>query len=340
MASALALNFDEWVLRFKKRYSTEVEKERRRMIWSENVRAIEAHNAAAATYVLKMNQFGDMTPIEFREKVLMRPLIPTSSARNSPALTSAPAAFDWRNSEQLIVTSVKDQGFVGTCWSFSTIGNVESVWAIQTKQNAVSLAPEFLVDCDGSADEAAKHADCSVFGGWPYLAYQYLIDRGGVPSESAYPYCAGTGECYPCMEGPVQLCGPPPYTCERERTQTCQTWTSFTSKISDWFQVDASEPAVTSALASTAPLSVLLDASGLQFYKSGVYNPRACSATELNHAVLLVGYNATTDGAYYSVKNSWSNSWGEDGYFRISREVGDTGPGTCGIQTSVTSAIA
>jgi len=134
LTSALALNFDEWVLRFKKRYSTEVEKERRRVIWSENVRAIEAHNAAVvkATYVLKMNQFGDMTPIEFREKVLMRPLIPTSSARNSPALTSAPAAFDWRNSEQLIVTSVKDQGFVGTCWSFSTIGNVESVWAIQT----------------------------------------------------------------------------------------------------------------------------------------------------------------------------------------------------------------
>jgi cathepsin L len=121
----------------------------------------------------------------------------------------------------------------------------------------------------------------------------------------------------------------------------CKSWTAFTSKISDWLQVDASEIAVTSALASTAPLSVLLDASGLQFYKSGVYTPRECSTTDLNHAVLLVGYNTTTEGApYYSLKNSWSESWGEDGYFRISREVGDTGPGTCGIQSSVTSAIA
>jgi len=97
--------------------------------------------------------------------------------------------------------------------------------------------------------------------------------------------------------------------------------------------------AVTQSLYKTGPLSVLLDASGLQFYKSGVFSPRSCSSTDLNHAVLLVGYNSTGSTSYYSVKNSWGPEWGENGYFNIMRSVGETGPGTCGIQSFVTSSI-
>ncbi len=98
---------------------------------------------------------------------------------------------------------------LGTCWAFSTIGNVEGQWALGPQKELVDLSPEYLVDCDGTHDE--KHADCSVFGGWPYLAYEFLINSGGVPSEKSWPYCSGTGNCYPCMLGPVSLCGPPPY---------------------------------------------------------------------------------------------------------------------------------
>ena len=52
----------------------------------------------------------------------------------------------------------------------------------------------------------------------------------------------------------------------------------------------------------------------------------------MTHAVTMVGYGTTDDGEdYWLVKNSWGTSWGEKGYFRISRDMIDSDVGVCGI---------
>lgn len=72
----------------------------------------------------------------------------------------------------------------------STCANIEGQWALKGNK-LISLSPEQLVDCDGSQDATklvqihfmvinlatgiySGNADCGVFGGWPYLAYQYI----------------------------------------------------------------------------------------------------------------------------------------------------------------------
>lgn len=72
-------------------------------------------------------------------------------------------------------------------------------------------------------------------------------------------------------------------------------------------------------------MAVAVNADAIQGYESGIFNG-LCS-TEVNHAVLVVGYGTdSTDGDYWIIKNSWDTTWGEQGYYRMAM-----GKGLCGI---------
>lgn len=102
----------------------------------------------------RVNQFADMTSAEFKSKVLMRSSPPPQFSlhhysRSNTSLLHLPASFDWR--EKGVVSPVKDQGSVGSCWAFSTIGNIEGQWALNGRP-LISLSTEQLVDCDATFD--------------------------------------------------------------------------------------------------------------------------------------------------------------------------------------------
>jgi cathepsin F len=344
------ISFDQWKSRYGKIYKNHEDEEKALMTWLQNKMLVKRINTAkGSAWRAELNKFADLTQEEFKKIYLLPHGIPAAALPKpvSEAMISAkdiPSAFDWRtDGSKPVVTSVKDQGTVGTCWAFSTMGNVEGQWSLAGHE-LVDLSPEYLVDCDGTTD--GTHADCSVFGGWPYLAYQFLISMGGVPSEADWPYCSGTGDCYPCMLGPISACGPPPYTCDRTIQTKCpQKSHPIAATISNYTTISSDENIIVQELYSRGPLSVLLDATQLQFYASGVWdgvvagmNPlMGCKDGEkayLDHAVLMIGYGVESDKNYWIVKNSWGEDWGEKGYFRITRGVEK-----CGINTGVTSSI-
>lgn len=112
------------------------------------------------------------------------------------------------------------------------------------------------------------------------------------------------------------------------------------AKISGYKDVKAnSEEALQQAVANQ-PVAVLIDAGGadFQFYKSGVFTGEC--GTELNHDVTIVGYGTSEDGLkYWLIKNSWTSSWGEEGYMRLQRDV-SAKEGVCGIAMEATYPIA
>ena len=202
------------------------------------------------------------------------------------------------------------------------------------------------MECDATVNATDGSADCGVFGGWPWLVFDYAIAAGGLRTEEDMPYCvhlSEAGQCYPCMASGYSkaYCGDhddlscdPSTTRGQGAADLCDSTTGFAVSVSSWAAFSENETEIAAALVATGPLSVSLNAEYLQHYRKGIFSPSRCDPDELDHAVLLVGYGSDGGQDYWTVKNSWGESWGEDGYFRILR-----GEGTCGINTRATSAV-
>ncbi|CAN0254770.1 unnamed protein product [Laminaria digitata] len=87
-------------------------------------------------------------------------------------------------------------------------------------------------------------------------------------------------------------------------------------------------------LVLNGPLSVALDAAGMDYYSDGIDMGEYCYPLEIDHAVLIVGFGEEDGVKYWLIKNSWAIWWGERGYYRLVR-----GENACGIADEVTAII-
>jgi len=336
-------------------------------IFKENTKVVEelnrAHNGSAE-FSLEDSPFSMLTFEEFAALRLPRmgPSVQRATVEdaNSASLAEPPAAFDWRTSGTFsAVTSVKDQGAMGSCWAFSAAENVEGQRAVRSKGAQMDdISVEQLIECDAThgtrSVDKTEYSDCGVFGGWPYLAYQYWMKAGGVRTAAQMPYCSGIpygkpGYCIPCMvEGySKSLCGDhSDLYCNTSTTLgqgprgLCGSSKGTVAQLKDWRRIANDATSIASELVATGPLSIALDATlAFQFYKKGVLDPSGLiggcgKSSELNHAVLLVGFGTDGSKPYWTIKNSWGAKWGEEGFFRFKR-----GEDKCGVESEVTTAV-
>lgn len=85
---------------------------------------------------------------------------------------------------------------------------------------------------------------------------------------------------------------------------------------------------------SQQPVAVAIASSSrdMFFYKSGIISSATCG-TNVNHAVLMIGYGTDQNTDYWLLKNSWGASWGERGFFRIKRDSTNM----CGVLSKYSS---
>ncbi|KAI8767416.1 cathepsin L1 [Biomphalaria glabrata] len=310
LSCALRSELNDLWASFKERHGKSYTRQHdvmRREIWESNIQRIEKHNILADrgvyTYWMGENEFADLTNAEFRA---MKNGFRASNKTSHHVLyvsepnVALPAEVDWR--KEGYVTGVKDQGHCGSCWAFSATGALEGQTFKKT-QKLVSLSEQNLVDCSGPW---GNHG-CG--GGLMTYAFTYIKDNKGIDSEESYPY---VGVDQPCAF---------------KREYVAATDTGYVEVES------GSEQALQQAVAEIGPISAAIDAShdSFVYYKSGIYQEPICgnSLTDMDHAILVVGYGTENGQDYWLVKNSWGVAWGDKGYVKMARNQKNN----CGIAT-------
>lgn len=303
----LTMSYSDWKSAFGESFNGDDDDARRQAIYDTTITFIEAENSKNHSYTLGVNQFSHLTEDEFVSRFTGGHAGSLDASKDVyMGMLEAGAradAIDWTTKG--VVNPIKDQGSCGSCWAFSAVGTLESGYAV-TAGNLHTLSEQQLLDC-----EDYTQAGCD--GGYNDKAMTYF-SKFGACSEESYPYTATDFNDNKCQAG------------ETEHGKPGEAKCSFDIEpgvVSGYNDIKKDAESLESAL-NDMPVSVTIRAdSTIQSYRSGVLDGPKCGIFgQINHAVIAVGYDAES----FKIRNSWGESWGENGYFRVTKSIGGNGP--------------
>lgn len=204
-------------------------------------------------------------------------------------ITVLPASFDLRTTGAL--TSVKQQGSCGACWTFASLASLESRLRMLTS-STYDLSENNIKECHGF-----ESAPCN--GGNIDMAAAYMARKTGPYLESSDPY--STTEQKICVAGLSEV-----------------------AYIANVVYLPNTATVIKQALMDYGALYTNMRWEDAAYTTSNktYYFADTSAAKTTNHAVTLVGWDdakvtAGGTGAWI-IKNSWGSSWAEGGYFYIS----------------------
>lgn len=213
---------------------------------------------------------------------------------SAPMLDTYVPYYDLRTQEK--VTSVKDQGSCGSCWAFASYGSLEST--LMPGQN-LDLSEQNLKNLHGF-----DVGPCA--GGNAQMATAYLARWDGPVLESKDPY------------DPYNISSPSVSAVNhvQEAIFLPTRKSSLDNDVIKWALQEYG-----AVYASMIWSDSSYNSNNYSYYYTG-------SSISGGHGVTIVGWNDSFDSKKFSpaapgngafiVKNSWGDSWGEDGYFYIS----------------------
>lgn len=213
-----------------------------------------------------------------------------------------PSKFSWMDvGGENYMTPVKNQGFCSSCVAFGPLAALETILRIKKKNIPnLSEAQLFFTSPGFSKEEGQGKHNCKT--GWQVDPSLSFLQTTGVISEEAYPY-----------------------NLDNKFIKLPNGWEKNTTKITGYTTIKSTEE-MKGWLSVKGPLiSAMVIKADFIFYGKGIYS-HVLGPSIGGHCVCVIGYN--DDYNAWLCKNSWSENWGEEGYFWIEY-------GQCGIDAQM-----
>mmetsp|Transcript_18793 Transcript_18793/g.52028 ORF Transcript_18793/g.52028 Transcript_18793/m.52028 type:complete len:546 (-) Transcript_18793:172-1809(-) len=229
-----------------------------------------------------------------------------------------PKSHDWKN----FVAPVMDQSDCGSCYMVSTIRMLTARHRISTNNTkAEPWSISFPLHC------SEYNQGCK--GGYGFLASKWSEDIGLLP-DSCAPYDT-QGSCS--------------VKCDISKLK--KRWRAANHRYIGGFYGGSGAGDMMKEVFQHGPIVVSFEPSDeFMFYSGGVFTSSKDSPAaplsahdkewqQVDHAVLCTGWGSEFGDKYWLVQNSWGESWGENGYFRIHRGSNEAGVESIAVAADV-----
>jgi len=314
--------------------------------WSE---IIEAVNQPGSTWTASVpTRFENATIADVKK--MLGTIMPGEEGYQGAAVEktefsalSVPDSFDvrtnWPNCAP-ITGHVRDQSSCGSCWAFGSTEAFNDRYCISTGDASTLFSAEDTAACC-SGYKCMFSNGCN--GGQPAGAWDWFT-KTGVVSGGDYAD-VGTGDsCQPyTLESCAHHVSPPPgmvacdtlpeYPTPKCTSQCEANYAVSFEKDKHYATQSYSVKGVSNMqqeLMTYGTLSVAMTVyEDFEAYSGGVYVHKTGKNLG-GHAIKMVGWGVDNGTPYWTCVNSWNDTWGEKGTFRILR-----GSNECGIEGSV-----
>lgn len=227
----------------------------------------------------------DMLPHERKKNKALQKKIKPKRSNSRPML-GVPKEFDLRP----YMTTPLDQGDCGNCFAYSASAAIE-YWYYRLSSELKRFNVEQTTQC--TSIHGQPNAKCD--GGLMEFIYDYGKDFALLFNKDRFKNCYARSKTHMKVNA-YEVQG-----------------LEFNTHI---------ERHIPSLLVKHGPITVGIDTNNdyISNYVSGTFHHRHCGKN-IDHAVAIVGYTKTD----YIIKNSWGTDWGENGYFKLKRNVNACG---------------